>query len=68
MYKIVNVQNIFMRLYKPIKLLIFMKKKKKHHDVCIKAMDELNDASANINIRRQRLTLLPEGFYAWLLL
>lgn len=28
MYKIVNVQNIFMRLYKPIKLLIFMKKKK----------------------------------------
>lgn len=68
MYKIVNVQNIFMRLYKPLKLLIFMKKKKKHHDVCIKAMDELNDASANINITPQRLTLLPEGFYAWLLL
>lgn len=31
-------------------------------------MDELNDASANINITPQRLTLLPEGFYAWLLL
>lgn len=25
-------------------------------------MDELNDASANINITPQRLTLLPEGF------
>lgn len=40
------------------------KKKKKHYET----MDELNDASANINITLQRPTLLPEGFMLVLLL